>query len=294
MSGGGGGGLGNALRNLQGQLPENIGGTGAFPGMPQNQQPMAPQNYNYGQQGTYNTLAQDMQQGNTGAYNFGGNQFNYSPYGMSNQSPSSNYFQYSSDPNRNPNQYTNPNIQQPPGQDQNQQPYPWFPTQQPIMGGGGQFGQGFGGDGGRFGRGGGSFAGRGGGGMPGRFNNAGRGGGQGYGGAYGGGGFGNFGGFDNYSRMQQGGAMPYGGGGGFQSNYGSPFSGGGQQAMLMAENRYQQPGQAQTPNQIQPAQQVEQYRNYRSPFAGGGQSTQYGPQFGGYGGGGYGGGMQWR
>lgn len=230
MGSSGGGGYSGLVQQALAQLPQNMGGTGMYPGMPQNENPMAPQNYNYGQQGNYNTMTQDMQQGQMGKFQMGPQGFGYQGAGMSNRDPRNNgYFQYSSDPNRNPNAYTSPNAQAS------------WPS----------FGQG---------------------GMAGRYNNPQRGGG--YGGAYGGGGFGQ-GGFQNYGRMQQGGAMPYGGGSGMQGGGGGWQGGGGYGGGGMFGGGYG--GGAQSPYQIQPAQQVQQFRNYRSPFGGGG-GQQYGPQ----------------
>lgn len=63
----------------------------------------------------------------------------------------------------------------------------------------------------------------------------------------------------------------------------NPYLGGGQPPPQMAQTgHYTGPidGQPQGPQSVQPAQQVQQFRNYRSPFAGGGVKTQYGPQYG--------------
>lgn len=79
------GGMHSSVNNLLRQVQGNTGGadSGGQP-TPGAGQPLAagePQNMNYGTQGTYNTLAQDMSRNVMGNYGFGGNQFSYSPFG---------------------------------------------------------------------------------------------------------------------------------------------------------------------------------------------------------------------
>lgn len=72
MSGYGfGGGWGNQVGDLQNQVAPPTEGGG----------PGEPGNFNYGMQGTYNTLAQDMSRNFMGPYGFTGGMFNYTPYG---------------------------------------------------------------------------------------------------------------------------------------------------------------------------------------------------------------------
>ena len=83
FGGASGGGLSNLFDQLRNQGQETTDpyvpppAAGQTPG----QGPGEGENFNYGQQGNYNTLAQDMSRNVMGNYGFGGGQFNYSPYG---------------------------------------------------------------------------------------------------------------------------------------------------------------------------------------------------------------------
>lgn len=219
------GGYGGQMSNLQDQMaPPQQPGAG----------PGEPENMNYGQQGTYNTLAQDMSRNVYGPYGFGGGQFNYSPYGNP-------YAPVSPPPWAPP--------PQPPGMPPGGPDNPRYDNMRDAIrqsGGGlsgmvggafrylgqergrgpfadlyryqGQQTQGIPG-GGRP-----SWPGFGYGGMPGRYgtpSGAGAGGymGGGYGGMYGGGGYGMSGGGFSRPWMGQGGAMPYGGGSGYWNSF---------------------------------------------------------------------------
>ena len=299
MSGGGGGGLGPLVRRAYDQLPNNMGGTGSYPGMDtQQQQPAqggswaSPQ---YGQLGSYNTLAQDMSMQRTGPFQFGGGMpFGYTP-GMQSGGGRPGISGYTG-----VGPFQNQGGGQLPGGMQGSlgySPWPGFgqggaPHYQPHSYPPGQFGGGF------FG-----------------------------GGGFGNQGFGNFG-FGGPGSYQSPGSMQYGGGSGFYSG-GSPFMrqqrrqdvaqqlrgrttpfggvsnrhplgsflrlpgqmpGGGamttgsDQAGLAAAAMAGRGGNLQQitggPRTVQPAQQVEQFLNYRSPFSGGGRFTQYGPDKG--------------
>ncbi len=79
--------MGNLLRDVYSQMnPDGRGGEDAPPAQtpPETPTGMGPgeaQNFNYGQQGTYNTLAQDMSRNVMGNYGFNNGMFNYSPFG---------------------------------------------------------------------------------------------------------------------------------------------------------------------------------------------------------------------
>ncbi len=76
MSGFGGGGMGQQQQALQDQVaPQQPGGG-----------PGEPNNMNYGQGGTYNTLAQDMSRNVFGPWGFNQGMFNYGGYGNPYQS----------------------------------------------------------------------------------------------------------------------------------------------------------------------------------------------------------------
>jgi hypothetical protein len=94
-----GGGIGNTIGSIYGQLPQNMGGRSPYLGMsqgrPQTQgQYSPPSNYNYGGMGPYNTMTQDMATQQMGSGTFDQGQFSYqgagypgsyspyNPYGM--------------------------------------------------------------------------------------------------------------------------------------------------------------------------------------------------------------------
>ena len=196
MSGGGsGGGMTGMIQNLYSQLPQGVGGSGSYPGMAPGHGGLASPAYTpgpsfqgpaYGQLGSYNTLAQDLARGQTGAFQFGGpgqSPFSYMPGGEASG-------------RRGPSGYTGIG----PFQNQGGGALPTDP--QTSLGSG-------------------SWPGFGQGGMPGYGYGGGYTGFPQYGGAYGGSGYGMQGSpfFRGPGSYSSPGSMPYGGGGGFQSGY---------------------------------------------------------------------------